>query len=202
MLKKEEYGRANGLFSLTETAPMVIAPIVAGALLPIIKLGGIMTIDIITFVFAIGAVLWVVISDIRKEVEEKVNLFKDAILGFPYIFKRRPLFYLLLLFLFVNLFAGFYTTLIAPMILAKTNNNTVFLGTVESAFGIGGIVGGLLMTAWGGTKRKIFSLIFGIMLVGTGAIILELSKTLVPYIVACSIIEVFGVITNSSNQAI
>ena len=154
MLKKEEYGRANGLFSLTETAPMVIAPIVAGALLPIIKLGGIMTIDIITFVFAIGAVLWVVIPDIRKEVEEKVNLFKDAILGFPYIFKRRPLFYLLLLFLFVNLFAGFYTTLIAPMVLAKTNNNTVFLGTVESAFGIGGIVGGLLMTAWGEQKEK------------------------------------------------
>ena len=202
MLKKEEYGRANGLFSLTETAPMVVAPIVAGALLPIIKLGGIMTIDIITFVFAIGAVLWVVIPDIRKEVEEKVNLFKDAIFGFPYIFKRRPLFYLLLLFLFVNLFAGFYTTLIAPMILAKTNNNTVFLGTVESAFGIGGIVGGLLMTAWGGTKRKIFSLIFGIMLVGIGAIILGLSKTLVSYIVACSIIGVFGVITNSSNQAI
>jgi len=40
------------------------------------------------------------------------------------------------------------------------------------------------------------------MLVGTGAIILELSKTLVPYTVACSIIGVFGVITNSSNQAI
>jgi predicted MFS family arabinose efflux permease len=119
-----------------------------------IKLGGIMTIDIITFVFAIGAVLWVVIPDIRKEVEEKANLFKDAIFGFPYIFKRRPLFYLLLLFLFVNLFAGFYTTLIAPMILAKTNNNTVFLGTVESAFGIGGIVGGLLMTAWGEQKEK------------------------------------------------
>ena len=40
------------------------------------------------------------------------------------------------------------------------------------------------------------------MLVGTGAIILGLSKTLVSYIVACSIIGVFGVITNSSNQAI
>ncbi len=202
MLKKEEYGRANGLFSLTETAPMVIAPIVAGALLPIIKLGGIMTIDIITFIFAIGAVLWVIIPDIRKEVTEKVSLFKDAIFGFPYIIKIRPLFYLLLLFLCVNFFSGFYTTLIAPMILAKTNNNTVFLGMVESALGVGGIVGGLLMTVWGGTKKKIFSLLFGIMFVGTGAVILGLSKALASYLIAGSIIGVSGVIANSSSQAI
>ncbi|MEA3313000.1 MAG: MFS transporter, partial [Caldisericota bacterium] len=104
MLKKEEYGRANGLFSLTESGPMVVAPIVAGALLPIIRLDGIMIIDIITFIFAVGAILWVIIPDIRKEVTEKVNLFKDAIFGFLYIFKRKPLLYLLLIFLGVNFF--------------------------------------------------------------------------------------------------
>lgn len=202
MLKKEEYGKANGLFSLTDTAPMVIAPIVAGALLPIIKLGGIMTIDIITFIFAIGAVLWVAIPDIRKEVSEKVSLFKDAIFGFPYIAKIKPLFYLLLFFLCVNFFSGFYTTLLSPMILAKTNNNAMFLGMVESALGIGGMVGGFIMTVWGGTKRKIYSLIGGIMIVGFGIALLGLSKVLISYLIAGCTIGVFAIIANSSNQAI
>lgn len=202
MLKKEEYGRANGLFSLTESAPLVISPVVAGALLPLINLRGIMIIDIITFLFAIGAVLWVSIPDVRKKIGEKANLMKEAVFGFPFIFRRKPLFSLLLIFLFVNLFAGFYTTLIAPMVLAKTNNNSVFLGIVESSLGIGGIVGGLLMTLWGGTKRKIYSLVLGIMLIGIGAIILGLSKSLLSYIIAGTTIGIFGVVTNSSNQAI
>jgi len=49
MLQKEEYGRANGLFSLTQSAPNLIAPILAGMLIGIIGLEGIMIIDIVTF---------------------------------------------------------------------------------------------------------------------------------------------------------
>jgi len=181
---------------------MVIAPIVAGALLPIIKLDGIMIIDIITFIFAVGAVLWVIIPDIRKEVTEKVSLFKDAIFGFHYIFKRKPLLYLLLIFLGVNFFSGLYSTLIAPMILAKTNNNAVFLGMIESSFGIGGIAGGILMTIWGGAKKKIISLLFGILISGIGSMILGLSNVLISFLIAGSIIGIAGVVANASSQAI
>ena len=202
MLKKEEYGKANGLFSLTDTAPMVVAPIVAGALLPIIQLGGIMTIDIITFILAIAAVLWVYIPDVRAEATEKVSLLKDAIFGFSYIYRIKPLFYLLIYFLSANFFAGFYTTLLSPMILAKTNNNSLILGMVQSALGIGGTVGGLIMTVWGGTKKKIYSVIGGGMMFGLGIALMGLSKILTLYLIAGFTIGVFAIIANSANQAI
>ena len=38
MLPKEQYGRANGMMSLIEAGPGVIAPLIAGALLPVIGL--------------------------------------------------------------------------------------------------------------------------------------------------------------------
>jgi len=80
-----------------------MAPIVAGILLPIINLSGIMIIDIVTFLFAIGAVLWVYIPKIeRKTSDIKVNIFQDAYFGFKYIFTRKPLLALLTVFLFVN----------------------------------------------------------------------------------------------------
>jgi hypothetical protein len=41
------------------------------------------------------------------------------------------------------------------MILARTGGDTLALSTVEAALGIGGIVGGVLMSIWGGPKRKI-----------------------------------------------
>ena len=57
MLPKEQYGRANGLMSLTETGPDILAPIMAGALLGVIGLGGILTIDLVTLSIAILTLL-------------------------------------------------------------------------------------------------------------------------------------------------
>src|SRR5512141_2079271 len=57
MVPKEQLGRVNGLMSLIEAGPGVVAPLLAGALLPVIQFAGILTIDVVTFFFAIGALL-------------------------------------------------------------------------------------------------------------------------------------------------
>lgn len=203
MLKKEDYARANGMFSLTESAPAVLAPIAAGALLPFIGLQGIMIIDIITFILAIAAVLWIAIPENeQRQIRGKVSLLKDSIFGFKYIFARRALVYLLFIFLFFNFFAGFYNTLLSPMILSKTQNNSVSLGIFQSSLGIGGVLGGLLMSIWGGTKKKIKSLLLGMLFCGLGSIILGLSKSLIMLIFAALILSIFSVVANASSQAI
>ena len=56
MVPKEQYGRANGMVSFIQAGPGVVAPLLAGALLPVIGLNGILLIDVVTFLFAIGAV--------------------------------------------------------------------------------------------------------------------------------------------------
>jgi len=61
MLPKEQYGRANGMLELANSAAGIFAPMLAGAMLPLIGLTGIMTIDIVTFSFAVGALLFVFI---------------------------------------------------------------------------------------------------------------------------------------------
>ena len=40
MVPKEQYGRANGMMSLIEAGPGVVAPLLAGMLLPIMGLTG------------------------------------------------------------------------------------------------------------------------------------------------------------------
>jgi hypothetical protein len=63
---------------------------------------------------------------------------------------------------------------LAPLLLARTNQNSLIYGTVESVGVAGAIAGGLLMSAWGGLKRRAqavlggwgFYGIFGIMLIG------------------------------------
>lgn len=202
MLKKEDYGKANGLFYMVENGPMIISPIIAGILLPLINLSGIMVIDIITFIFAIGAVLWVFIPKIDRKFQENIGLFKDSYFGFKYIFEKKPLLALLTVFLLINFFGGFIVTLFSPLILSKTNNSSVALGVVQTSFGIGGLIGGFVMTIWGGTKKKIYSLLGGILLIGITTMFFGLAKTVFLLSILGFFISLTSVITNSSSQAI
>jgi len=85
MVPKAQLGRANGMMSLIEAGPGVLAPIMAGALLPIIKLTGILFFDVATFILAIGVLLVVHIPQpMRTEEGEKASggILKEAAYGF------------------------------------------------------------------------------------------------------------------------
>lgn len=180
MVPKEQLGRANGMMMLVDSGPGVFSPVLAGMLLPIIGLTGILTIDVVTFFLAIGALLIVFIPQ-PKETEEgkqgRGSLWKEAGYGFKYIFERKSLLSLLTVILFLNLAGGLAYSLTAPMILTRTGNNSAQLGIVESAFAIGGVVGGLIQSAWGGFKkdriRGMFlgwsvGTLFGLLIFGLG----------------------------------
>lgn len=157
MVPKEHLGRANGMMMLVESGPGVFSPVLAGLLLPVIGLTGILAIDVATFVFAIGALLAVRIPQPAKTAEGqavKGNLLQEGLYGFRYIFERRSLVLLLGLILCLNLAHGLAGPLVAPMVLSRTGNNSAVLGTVESAFAVGGVAGGLIISAWGGFKKK------------------------------------------------
>jgi len=204
MLQKEEYGKANGLFSLTQSAPNLIAPILAGALIGVIGLEGMMVIDIVTFLFAISIVMLV---DEGKTVSSEVkgifkNILKDSISGFQYIAKRKGLLAILLIFLTVNGAAGFLNTLLSPMILAKFNDSSVILGWVQTVFGAGSILGGLIMSIWGGTKKKVYTVLSGVFLLGVGSVFLGISYSLIVILTTLLIIGFFVVLANASSQSI
>src|SRR5574338_1276326 len=61
MVPKEQYGRANGMMSLIDSGPGVLAPLMAGALLPLIGLTGILTIDVTTFILAVVILMFIFI---------------------------------------------------------------------------------------------------------------------------------------------
>ncbi len=179
MVPKEQYGRANGMMSLIDSGPAVFSPMLAGALLPLIGLTGILVIDVVTFFLAIGALLGVHVPapELTEEGQAgKGNLTKEAVYGFKYIFARRSLLSLLLVILSLNLMGGLSQSLVAPMLLLRTNNNSASLGVVQSAFAVGGVLGGLIVSAWGGFKKRIrgmligwgFYALFGLILFGLG----------------------------------
>jgi MFS transporter, DHA3 family, macrolide efflux protein len=205
MVPKEKYGRANGMMSLIDSGSGVLAPLMAGALLPLIGLTGILSLDVATFIFAVIVLLFVYIPQPPRTSEgaaSQGSMFKEAAFGFRYIFARPSLLGLQLIFLFGNLCSGIAFTVLAPMILLRTENNTVSLGLVQSAGAIGGVVGGIAMSLWGGFKRRVHGVLAGWMLSSFFASILGFSVWLPVWIGAMALSQLFNPLINGSNQAI
>lgn len=206
MIPKEQLGRANGLMSLMEAGPGVVAPLLAGMLLPVIELTGILLIDVITFFFAVGTLLFVHVPQPRKTEEgqqKSGNVWSEAAYGFTYIFARPSLLGLQLVFFFANLFSGMGWTLMAPMILARSDSNSLVFGTVQTAGAIGGVAGGILMSIWGGFKRRVHGVLLGWILASlSGMVLLGIGQGLALWIPAIVAAALFGPLINASNQAI
>jgi DHA3 family macrolide efflux protein-like MFS transporter len=206
MLPKKQYARANGMLSLAESASGVFAPLAGGILLSIIGIVGILVIDVVTFLVAIGALLLVHIPQPRTTEsgrEGRGSLWKESLYGFQYILERPSLLGLQLVFLASNLTASFSFTVLAPMILAQTSNNEIMLGTVQSILGIGGVVGGLLMSVWGGPKHRIHGVLLGMTFSSLlGELVLGLGSNPITWGVGAFFSSFFIPFINGSNQAI
>jgi DHA3 family macrolide efflux protein-like MFS transporter len=179
MLPKEHYARANGMLSMAENASAVFAPILAGALFGPLGLAAILIIDLACAAFAIGALLFVhipqpAVTESGREAEGKI--LEQVTYGLRYILKRPSLLGLQTVFMVGNFFFSIAFAVIAPMILARTSNNELVYGSVQSAGAVGGVIGAVIMSAWGGPKRRVhgvllgwaFSGLFGVSLLGLG----------------------------------
>jgi len=205
MLDKEQYTRASGMLGLANSASNIFGPAAAGALLAVVGTTGILAFDIISFIAAIAAVLVVSIPQPMSRSAEtgKGSLLEDSLFGFRYILARPSLLGLQLVFFFLNFSASLCYPLIAPMILSKTGDDTVVLGSVQSAFGLGGVGGGIVLSAWGGPKKRVNGVLFGMMLSSLlGLMLLGLGGDPFVWMAASFMNMLFIPFVNGSNQAI
>jgi MFS transporter, DHA3 family, macrolide efflux protein len=205
MLPKQHYSRASSIAFLASSSSSIIAPAIAGFLYTIIGLAGILTIDIITFAFAVITVLRVNIPQpivIEAIMKNRSNLRQDISVGFRYIAARPSLFAILALFGLFGFAHDIGDSLYSAMILARTNNNPTILGYIASAAGIGGIVGALLMSSWGGFKHRIQGVLLGIIGTGLSKIVFGLGQTLFIFTSAQFCSSLNYPMIGSSNDAI
>lgn len=206
MVPKEQYGRANGMMSLIEAGPGVVAPLLAGALLPFIQLTGILVIDVVTFFVAIGALLIVYVPQPPRTAEGAAGeggIVKEAAYGFRYIFARPSLLGLQMVFFFANLFSGMAFTLFAPLVLARTANNSVMLGTVQSAGALAAVAGGIIVSIWGGFKRRVHGVLLGWIVTSLFDMVLfGFGRGLAIWIPTAFLGGLVAPLINASNQAI
>src|SRR5574341_1699593 len=211
MFSKEHYTRASTMLDLANTASLIFAPILAGALFALMgddtqTIRLILLIDVITFLIAVGTLLFIHVPQPRRtaaqEEAEKGGLPGELTFGLRYIFARPSLLGLQLVFMIGNLLVSISQSLMPPLLLARTDSNELIFGSVRTFFGVGGVVGGLAISAWGGFKRRVHGVLAGWAVSSFFFALVGLGTWLPLWVGAMALSTILVPLINGSNQAI
>lgn len=170
LVPKARLGSANGLVQLSSASSRVVAPVAAGFFMNALGLAGVIALDLGTFVIALTTLLVVRFPQLKQKTISKL-VWRDLLIGWHYLTRRRGLYGLALFNMLFNFLNNFGLILTTPLLLLLGSSK--MLGIVLSVGGVGMLLGSLFMATWGPSKRLVmvylgFSLVsgVGIMLVG------------------------------------
>ncbi|MBO3459539.1 MFS transporter [Aetokthonos hydrillicola Thurmond2011] len=191
----QHLSRANSMMLLAGSATELISPILGVALLGIIHIQGIILLDFATFLVALFTLFLVKFPDVvavqikRTQQVIRNSLLQEVACGWTYIAARKELLGLLIFMVTNNFFVNIFNVLLVPFVLSVTSTNT--LGIIISISGIGSLVSSLLISAWGGSQKLIYSL-FGFQLLEGLCILLMGLYTRIPLLALCIFLVSFG----------
>lgn len=174
----EQLGRAAGMSNLSDSFSGVLAPIVAAALIPLVGYAGVLLIDLVSFAFAFTTICLVEVPNLKMPEQKRKNIFKDIAEGFKFLFANKVLTWIVVNGTLWSFFYQFGVILTEPMLLARVDGNTLTYGYIRSIFSIAGISGALILTFWGGPKKKRFYFsIFLVLGYSIGMVIVGMSSS-------------------------
>ncbi len=179
LVPREQYGRVNGLLQIVLVGQVLVSPLLAGVLIGLIGLQGIVLIDFTTFLFAIGTLQTISIPRPEETFEgraSKGSFLQETAYGWRYITTRHGLFALMALFSLVNFLMEMTVVLFTPLVLSF--GSPALLGSVMSLGGIGYLAGSVVASAWKGTKRRVHTVIGAMFLMGWFMVVIGLQPVL------------------------
>lgn len=166
----ESLQRFNGIQSSIQSLNMFVAPMAAGALLSFLPLEYIFFLDVVTAAIGIFIVLiFVKVSGVPHTAEIKNGVkayFHEMREGLRYINSKAWLKLIIIYSAFFSFFAS-PCALLTPLQTARTFGDDVWrLTAIEIVFSIGAVMGGILISMWGGFKNKAHTIVMACALFG------------------------------------
>ncbi len=148
VVPKEKLKQVSGMNSFSGNLVAVLSPVCASSLFAWGGLELILIIDLLTFLFAFLVLLFVLkIPENISQKAEKKSVFTGCKEGFQYLSQNHGILIVIITIALLNFFSRLtYENILSPMILSRSANDSITLGIVNAAMGIGGIVGGIIVS--------------------------------------------------------
>lgn len=177
LVPEDKLSNVSGMNSFSSNLIVVFSPMLAAFLFAAGGLSLLLLIDLASFAFAFCILLFFIAVPEEPKKTERASLFAGIGEGFAFLKKEKGLLYMMLTMALINFFSRLtYENILSPMILTRSSGSSVTLGVVNACMGIGGIVGGILVSVKKESRRKAtviyvsaaLSFLFGDLLMAVG----------------------------------
>ena len=203
LVPEDKLMKVNGINTTIQSVMLILSPAAGGALMGMLPIGRIFFIDVITALIGVGILLTIKLPKKEKQKDlEKPDYYKDIKEGLVYIKEHT----------FIKAFMKYYAiltvlispiALLTPLLVARSFGEEVWRLTAnEIVFFIGSIIGGALVSVWGGFKNKIHTIAFATFLTGVFSIALGLAPSFMWYLVCMGILGIGMIFFNSPSVVI
>ncbi|MER6400342.1 amino acid adenylation domain-containing protein [Kitasatospora sp. NPDC001603] len=150
LVPKRFLGRANGIVQMAFGLAQFLVPLFAVGLLAALGLGGILALDVASYVVATAVTLAVRFPDVMAA-RRRESVAAEIRAGFRRALGSRHFRAMLLFFAVLNIFLSPLFLLTTPLVLSFAP--LAAAGWVAVAAGLGAVLGGLTLLVWGGPRR-------------------------------------------------
>lgn len=177
MVPHEQLNRVQGLNQTLQGVLNIASPVLGALTVGLMPMWSVMMIDVATAIIAITPLLFIRIPnpETSGEVMTPQRMLSDVRDGLRYVRTWPGLIIIMLMATVINFLLN-PTGSLTPLLITKHFNGGAWhLSAMESAWGVGIIAGGLLLSTWGGFKRGIvtsmvFLVVLGLAVLATGLI--------------------------------
>jgi DHA3 family macrolide efflux protein-like MFS transporter len=179
MVPKEHLTRIQGLNQMLQGGMSIASAPLGALLLALLPMQGILAIDVFTAMLAVTPLLFFHIPqperrDLLPEAQGKSTFWQDFKAGFKYVWSWPGLMLIGVMATVINFLLTPAFSLLPILVTKHFNGQAIQLATLESFMGIGFIIGGLILSAWGGFKRRVLTSLMGLLAMGTGCLVMGL----------------------------
>ncbi len=208
MVPEQHLARIAGINQAVRGAISIMAPPLGALLFEVLPMAGILAIDVATALVAIAPLFFVAIPQpVRSDANQMVTpglVLRDVADGLRYVRSWPGLLGLLSLAVLLNFFFAPTGSLMPLLVKRYFGLGALEYSYTEVALGVGIVLGGLLLGAWGGFRRRILTSLMGLSMMGVGVLVVAIAPAdrFWLALVGLAILGIMNPMTNGPIQAI
>ncbi|HEX2490519.1 MAG TPA: MFS transporter [Blastocatellia bacterium] len=167
MVPEKHLTRIQGVNQSIQGLLTIVAAPLGAALLAIFSMAGVMMVDVGTALLAILPLLAIrVPRPTRSDGLGQSSVWAETVAGFRYLVRRRGQGTLIAMAALINALLVPAFSLLPLLVLQRLNGGAAQFGWLSSSFGVGLIVGGVALGAWGGFRKRIVTTLIAMTALG------------------------------------
>jgi MFS transporter, DHA3 family, macrolide efflux protein len=190
MVPEKHLARIQGMNSMVNGGVSIAAAPLGALLIELLPMQGVLFIDVITAIIAISPLFFIHVPQPKRiaqvtpaeaaagvPVNGKTTIWQDFKAGFNYMLGWTGLMVISLMAVVINFLLTPGFALMPILITKHFNAGALQLAWINAAFGAGVILGGLILSVWGGFKRRIYTSMLGIVGMAVGVLMVGLAPS-------------------------